>query len=132
MREYARIREVAEGDARPLRQLSIIQYVVEEVPLEKESKKKQTDVKTGLGMAPPIGSWLPSLGEWGRVTWSGGVPYAPPCAHLTSGCQRQQALGKCGFEGMARCGPVGHRTGSRQRGTNVEYNSVHTEGPSGE
>ena len=41
MREYARIREVAEGDARPLRQLSIMQYVVEDVPLEKENKKKR-------------------------------------------------------------------------------------------
>ena len=37
MREYARIREVAEGDAIPLRQTSIMQYVVEGVPTEGSS-----------------------------------------------------------------------------------------------
>ena len=91
MREYARIREVAEGDAMRLRQLSIMQYVVEDVPLEKESKEKRTNVKTGL-TAPPIGSWLPSLGGCGRVTRSGGVLYALTCAPLTPVRQRQQAL----------------------------------------
>ena len=89
MREYARIREVAEGDARPLRQLSIMQYVVEEVPLEESKKKNRTVVDAVLGTAPPIGSWQPSLGGWGRVTWSGGVPYVPPCAPLTPVRQRR-------------------------------------------
>ena len=104
MREYARIREVAEGDARPLRQLSIMQYVVEDVPSEKENKKKRTDVKV-VGSAPPIGSWLPSVGGWGRVTWLGSSPCAPTCAPLTPVRQRQQALGECGFEGTVRGGP---------------------------
>ena len=54
MREYARIREVADGDARPLRQLSIMQYVVEEVSAEMKGKRKPTESKTKVGSSPPI------------------------------------------------------------------------------
>ena len=79
MREYAKIREVAEGDARPLRQLSIMQYVVEEVPLEKSKRKKRTVVDAALGTAPPIGSWQPSLGGWGSL--GAGVSHTYPHVH---------------------------------------------------
>jgi hypothetical protein len=129
MREYARIREVAEGDARPLRQLSIMQYVVEEVPLEGEKKKKRTVVDTASGTAPPIGSWQPSLGGWGRVHWSGGAPYAPPCASPILVGQRQRALDECGFEGIVNRHPkvteAGDPAGGKTSGTG---NSVRVDG----
>ena len=79
--------------------------MVEAVPLEENKRKKRTVVDAAIGTAPPIGSWQPSLGGRGRVNWSGGAPYAPPCAPPTPVCQRQQALDECGFEGIVNSRP---------------------------
>jgi len=97
MREYARIREVSEGDARPLRQTSIMQYVVEEVPADKLIKGKKSAPVLEKGSSPPIDIWASSAGGWGRVIWKGGNVCAPPCIPPSQVRLRQQHLRDCGL-----------------------------------
>ena len=101
MREYARIREVAEGDARPLRQTSIMQYVVEDVPIEEKPKAKKAATVIESGYSPPIDIWSPSVGGWGRVTWKGSDVCSPPCVSIPPVRLRQQHLGEFGLRGLA-------------------------------
>ena len=101
MREYARIREVAEGDARPLRQTSIMQYVVEEVPADKMIKGKKPAPVVEMGSSPPIDIWASTAGGWGRVIWKGGDVRAPPCVSLPQVRLRQLHLGDCGLGDLA-------------------------------
>ena len=53
MREYARIREVAEGDARPLRQLSIVQFVEGSTSMSDTRKTREPRI-LNLGTGPPV------------------------------------------------------------------------------
>ena len=76
MREYARIKEVSEGEARELRQLSIAQFVDSRPQATKGCKKL-------VGKANPKNSLVDSI--WGasdrssecRLEWRGGVPVRP-------------------------------------------------------
>ena len=101
MMEYARIREVAKGDARPLRQTSIMHYVVEEVPAEEKIKGKKAVAAMETGSCPPIDIWSPSAGGWGRDIRKGGDVCAPPCVPLPQVGLRQQHLEECGFGALA-------------------------------
>ena len=56
MREYARIREVAEGDARPLRQLSIAQFVEGSTSMSDTKKTREPKILI-RGTGPPVTIW---------------------------------------------------------------------------
>ena len=69
MREYSRIREVAEGDARPLRQLSIVQFA-EGTTSASDSRKTRDPVPPPRGNSPPDTIWAGgNLSERRRLRW---------------------------------------------------------------
>ena len=109
MRDYARIRKVAEGDARPLRQTSIMQYVVEEVPADKMIKGKKPAPVVEMGSSPPIDIWASTAGGWGRVIGKGGDARASPCVPLPQVRLRQMHLGEFGIGELAHPSPMNTR-----------------------
>ena len=69
MREYARLKEVSEGDTRELRQLSIVQFT--ETELVTFKAPKPIVGKPALGNAPPDNVWGPSARSQGnRLGWT--------------------------------------------------------------
>ena len=75
MREYARIKEVSEGEARELRQLSIAQFVVSCPKAHKE--RKPTLGKTDRNNAPVYSIWGASdRSSECRLEWRGRIQSA--------------------------------------------------------
>ncbi len=74
MREFARIKEVSEGDARPLRQLSIVQFTVTEPDV---LRAQRPAIPQRGGNAPPDDVWCPVLGGAMRI-WRWPLPVLPP------------------------------------------------------
>jgi hypothetical protein len=73
MREYTRLNEVSEGDARELRQTSIVQFT-KEVPGTEPKKKKAKKIERGEpGWAPNLSIWAGEGGQGPtKLAWSSG------------------------------------------------------------
>ena len=85
MREYARIREVAEGDARPLRQLSIAQFVEGSTTMS-DTRKTREPKRPTLVAGPPVTIWAGGdEAECKKLRWGlpvnalnmGAIPFTP-------------------------------------------------------
>jgi len=77
MREYARIKEVSEGDARPLRQLSINQFMTAEPDTPDTTRIPRPIAPHHVGNSPPDDIWCPILASATKL-WRWPLPVQPP------------------------------------------------------
>ena len=96
MREFARLKEVSEGDAKETRQLSIVQFVREQ-PVLKAIEKKCPPVARN---APPDSIWLRSSSAGRTLRW----PLADGLPDAQAGVTQPRVVGSATGERCAKPG----------------------------
>ena len=88
MREFVRLKNVAKGDAKELRQTSIVQYTAPPATVKPTKKPKDRDPLAG---APSLDCWrVQGAGALRKATWDG--PPSPPIQHESESLSRVLTL----------------------------------------